>query len=47
LPKGISRPRWPNWRVFDPEKETITGDAEANRMLTREYRKPYALPDKV
>lgn len=33
--------------VFDPKTETITGDAEANRMLTRQYRKPYALPDKV
>ncbi|HQR36364.1 MAG TPA: Gfo/Idh/MocA family oxidoreductase [Blastocatellia bacterium] len=33
--------------VFDPKTETITGDAEANRMLTRQYRKPYTLPDKV
>lgn len=33
--------------VFNPETETISGDAEANRMLTREYRKPYTLPGKV
>jgi len=33
--------------VFDPETETIKGDAEANRMLTREYREPYVFPDKV
>jgi predicted dehydrogenase len=33
--------------VFNPETETITGDAEANRMLRREYRKPYVFPDKV
>lgn len=33
--------------VFDPKTETITGDAEANRMLTRQYRNPYVLPDKV
>lgn len=33
--------------VFDPKTETITGDAEANRLLRREYRKPYVFPDKV
>ena len=29
---------------FDPEKETIPGDREAARLLTREYRKPWTLP---
>jgi len=33
--------------VFDPDKERFVGDDEANRYLTREYRKPYTLPDKV
>jgi hypothetical protein len=26
---------------WDPEKETIAGDREANQMLTRPYRKPW------
>jgi len=29
---------------FDPEKQTIVGDDEANRMLTREYREPFVVP---
>ncbi len=33
--------------VFDPVTETFPGDAEANRLLTREYRAPYVLPEKV
>jgi len=33
--------------TFDPKKEQFTGDAEANGMLTRKYREPYALPEKV
>jgi len=32
---------------FDPVKMQITGDPEANRMLTKEYRKPYVLPEKI
>ncbi len=32
---------------FDPETETFPGDAEANRLLTREYREPYGLPDEI
>lgn len=29
---------------FDPAKMQFTNDAEANKMLTREYRKPYVVP---
>jgi predicted dehydrogenase len=29
---------------FDPKTLTCTGDAEANRLLTRQYRAPYAVP---
>jgi predicted dehydrogenase len=33
--------------VFDAQKEKFVGDAEADRMLTSRYRRPFALPDKV
>jgi predicted dehydrogenase len=32
---------------FDPLAERIVGDDEANRMLTRPYRAPFVVPDKV
>jgi predicted dehydrogenase len=32
---------------FDAETETIIGDAEANKLLGRTYRKPFVLPEKV
>jgi hypothetical protein len=32
---------------FDPVKEVFTNDADANRLLTRDYRSPYILPDNV
>ncbi|MDB5348836.1 MAG: putative dehydrogenase [Planctomycetota bacterium] len=32
---------------FDPSSETFPGDNEANAMLTRQYRKPYVVPEKV
>ena len=33
--------------LFDGKTESIPGDAEAARLLKREYRKPYAIPDEV
>jgi hypothetical protein len=32
---------------FDPKTMTITGDSEASKMMTRDYRKPYVVPEKV
>jgi predicted dehydrogenase len=33
--------------AFDATKEAIVGDDEANKLLSRAYRKGYAVPDKV
>ncbi len=32
---------------FDPEKEVVIGDEEANRMLKGTFRKPYVVPENV
>ena len=32
---------------FDAKTESIKGDQEANDLLTRNYRAPYVVPDKV
>lgn len=32
---------------FDPERREVKNDAEANAMLTKEYRAPYTLPDRI
>jgi predicted dehydrogenase len=32
---------------FDGKTETFTGDDEANKLLSREYRKPFAVPENV
>ena len=32
---------------FDAESEQFIGDAAANKLLTREYRDPYVVPEKV
>jgi predicted dehydrogenase len=33
--------------VMDPKSERFIGNDKANEMLTREYRKPYVVPEKV
>jgi len=33
--------------VFDPGKERFVDDRQADRMLSRDYRKPYVVPKKV
>ena len=33
--------------TFDPKTETFVGDKEADKLLTREYRKPFEIPSKV
>ncbi|MCH7729800.1 MAG: hypothetical protein IH991_25525, partial [Planctomycetes bacterium] len=33
--------------TIDPMNERFVNDAEANAMLTRKYRKPFTVPDKV
>jgi predicted dehydrogenase len=32
---------------FESKSETVVGDPEASKLLTREYRKPYVVPDAV
>lgn len=32
---------------FDPDREKFIGDAEADKMLTKKYREPWAVPDPV
>ena len=32
---------------FDPEKEKFINDAGADKMLTKEYREPWSVPDPV
>jgi hypothetical protein len=32
---------------FDPNAERFVGNREADNLLTRQYRKPFVVPDKV
>ena len=32
---------------FDPEKEKFVDNSAADKLLTREYRKPFVVPEKV
>lgn len=33
--------------VIDPKTETVVNDSEANKLLTRVYRKPFVVPDRI
>src|SRR5207253_2624289 len=33
--------------TVEPEYEKVAGDAEANKLLTRNYRKPFVVPDRI
>ena len=33
--------------IFDGKKEKFVNDREADKLLTRKYRKPYIVPNKV
>ena len=33
--------------VFDAATESIVGDSEANQLLTRAYRAPFVVPDRI
>src|SRR6185295_13596729 len=37
------------WLTFDPKSERFTGtlSEEANKLVKREYRAPYVIPDQV
>ncbi|MCX6616554.1 MAG: gfo/Idh/MocA family oxidoreductase, partial [Acidobacteria bacterium] len=32
---------------FDPATEQVVGDPEAAKLMTRVYRKPFVVPEKV
>ena len=32
---------------FDGKTETVIGDDEANKLLAREYRKPFTVPENI
>jgi hypothetical protein len=33
--------------IFDGKKEKFVADGQADKMLTRDYRRPYAAPERV
>jgi hypothetical protein len=33
--------------TMDPKTERFTGNDKANQLLTRDYRKPFVVPEKV
>ncbi len=43
----IEQPVVGSWLEIDPDTETVQGDDEANRLLTREYREPFVVPRTV
>ena len=43
----IEQPIVGSWLEIDPDSEQIEGDEQANRLLTREYREPFVVPEVV
>ena len=43
----IDQPIVGQWLEIDPDSETIEGDEQGNRLLTREYREPFVVPEVV
>ena len=43
----IEQPIVGPWLTIDPDSEQIEGDEQANRLLTREYREPFVVPEVV
>jgi len=33
--------------TFDAATESFVGDSQANQLLTRQYRRPFAVPDRL
>ena len=44
--RAPARLNGPRWRL-DPFVETLTNDPDANRLLTRKYRKSFVVPNEI
>ncbi len=48
FPANRLQPTFDRWlKRFDPVAERFVDDGDANRLLTRPYRAPFVVPDKV
>jgi hypothetical protein len=44
---GVASYRTGRKLLFNPDTEKFVNDPDADKLLTRNYRKPYVIPDKV